>query len=173
MILFRLSKVNIVFLWLCIFFVTLLPACQSKAGSSSAPDFELLNLQGNMVSLADYKGKVVLLNFFATYCPPCRMEIPDFVKLQDKYAKEGFVVIGISVDQNAESVLPDFIARLGINYPILLATQKVLKDYGDIYALPSTFIIDRGQNIVKQFTGLVSSTDVEPLIKKALEEKSS
>ncbi len=172
MSLLKLDRAKTAFLLICIFMITLIPACQGKADSSRAPDFDLLNLQGNIVSLKDYRGKVVLLNFFATYCPPCRMEIPDFIRLQDKYASKGFVVIGISVDQNGERILPDFIRRLGINYPVLLATQKVLKDYGNIYALPSTFIIDRNQDIVKHFTGLVTPSDVEPLIKKALMEKS-
>ncbi len=150
--------------------LTLLFACQSKADSNKAPDFTLLNLNGDTVSLTDYKGKVILLNFFATYCPPCRAEIPDFVKLQDRYGSKGFVVIGISVDPNGMQILPNFISKLRINYPVLLATNKVLRDYGNIDLLPTTFIIDREQKIIKQFTGMVTDSDVAPIIKKALGE---
>ncbi len=118
--------------------LTFLPACQGKTEVSRAPDFTLLNLAGNTVSLSDFTGKVVLINFFATYCPPCRMEIPDFERLQKEFAPKGFTVIGISVDNDGERVLPSFVKSLGINYPVLLATTRVLKDYGDIYALPVT-----------------------------------
>lgn len=148
--------------------VLVLFACQSKADSNKAPDFTLLNLQGDTVTLDDYKGKVIVLNFFATYCPPCRAEIPDFVKLQEEYRNKGLIVIGISVDSNGMLILPTFINRLGINYPILLATNKVLKDYGNIDILPTTFIIDRQQRIIKQYTGMITRADVTPVIEKAL-----
>jgi len=147
----------------------LMPACQGKTEESVAPNFTLLNLAGNTVSLTDFKGKVVLLNFFATYCPPCRMEIPDFVKLQRELGPKGFVVIGISVDNDGEKILPSFVEKLGINYPVLLATTKVLKDYGNIYALPVTFILDRNHKIVKKFTGMVSEEEIRPIIVKLLE----
>ena len=147
----------------------LMPACQGKTEESVAPNFTLLNLAGNTVSLTDFKGKVVLLNFFATYCPPCRMEIPDFVKLQRELGPKGFVVIGISVDNDGEKILPSFVEKLGINYPVLLATTKVLKDYGNIYALPVTFILDRNHKIVKKFTGMVSEEEIRPIIVELLE----
>ncbi len=151
---------------------SLFSACQSKADSSSAPDFTLLNLNGDRISLADFKGKVVLINFFATYCPPCRMEIPDFVELARRYGREGFAIIGISVDQNPRKVLPYFIQALKINYPVLLATQKVLRDYGNIYALPATFLLNRDHEIVKSYTGMITRAEIEPIIKRLLAEKS-
>ncbi len=145
-------------------------ACADNADSSTAPDFTLLNLQGETVSLADFKGKAVLVNFFATYCPPCRAEIPDFVDLQKKYRAKGFVVIGISVDENGPFVLPPFIQALDINYPVLMATSKVIADYGNIYALPQSFMLDTRHRIVKHFMGMVTREDLEPLIKEALEK---
>ncbi len=151
-------------------FLIFMPACQGKSEVSSAPDFTLLNLAGNTVNLSDYNGKVVLINFFATYCPPCRMEIPDFVKLQQEFSKKGFTVIGISVDNDGERVLPPFVERLEINYPVLLATTKVLKDYGNIYALPVTFILDRNHKIVKKITGMVNEEELRPIISKLLDE---
>jgi peroxiredoxin len=146
----------------------LMPACQSNADSQKAPDFTLLNLENKTVSLSDFKDKVVMINFFATYCPPCRMEIPDFVKLQARYEKEGFSVIGITVDDNPTVLLPPFIQRLGINYPVLQATSRVLQDYRNVYALPRTFILDRKHHIIRDYTGMVSEEEIEPVIKKAL-----
>ena len=157
----------------CLVVLTFLPACQGQSEVSKAPDFTLLNLAGNTVNLSDFSGKVVLINFFATYCPPCRMEIPDFVKLQKEFSPKGFTVIGISVDNDGERVLPPFVERLGINYPVLLATTKVLKDYGDIYALPVTFILDREHKIVKKITGMVNEEELRPIIKELLGSSSS
>ena len=154
-----------IFLVILVSLVTLLPACQGKADDEShAPDFTLLNLSGDTVNLSDYRGKVVLINFFATYCPPCRMEMPDFVNLQKKYAKKGFTVLAISVDNEPEKMLPPFVERLGLNFPILLATSKVLKDYGNIYALPVTFVLDRDHKVIKKFTGMVNEEELDPMI---------
>ena len=151
-----------------LFCLVLMPACQSNADSQKAPDFTLLDLNNKTVSLSDFKDKVVMINFFATYCPPCRMEIPDFVKLQDKYQKEGFTVIGITVDDNPTVLLPPFMKRLGMNYPVLQATNRVLRDYRNVYALPRTFILDRKHHIIRDFTGMVTEEEIEPVIKQAL-----
>jgi len=163
------SQIKSIFLVLLVSFVILLPACQGKADDESrAPDFTLLNLAGDTVNLSDYRGKVVLINFFATYCPPCRMEMPDFVKLQARYAGKGFSVIAISVDNEPQKMLPPFVERMGLNFPVLLATTKVLKDYGNIYALPVTFILDRDHKIVKKITGMVDQEELEPVIEDLL-----
>ena len=146
----------------------LLPACQGNADPSKAPDFTLLNLQNESVNLSDYRGQVVLINFFSTNCPPCRVEIPDFVLLQDQYGSKGFAVIGISVDQDGKRILPGFAQALRINYPILLATSKVIRDYGNIYALPASFLIDRDHRILKHYTGMVTKDELEPIIVNAL-----
>ena len=146
----------------------LLAACQGSADPSNAPDFTLLNLQDESVNLSDYKGQVVLINFFSTNCPPCRVEIPDFIRLQDQYGSKGFAVIGISVDQNGKRILPRFAQALRINYPILLGTSKVIRDYGNIYALPASFLIDRDHRILKHYTGMVTKDELEPIIVNAL-----
>ncbi len=151
-----------------LFCLVLLPACQSSADSQKAPDFTLLDLHNKTVRLSDFDNKVVMINFFATYCPPCRMEIPDFVKLQKKYEKEGFTVIGITVDENPTVMLPSFMERLGMNYPVLQATNKVLQDYRNVYALPRTFILDREHHIIRDYTGMVTEGEIEPIIKQAL-----
>ncbi len=151
-----------------LFCLILMPACRSNADSQKAPDFTLLDINNNTVNLSDFHNRVLLINFFATYCPPCRMEIPDFVKLQKLYEKEGFSVIGISVDDNPSSILPPFISRLNINFPVLQATSKVLEDYGNVYALPRTFILDRNHHIIRDYTGMVSEEEILPVIKDAL-----
>jgi thiol-disulfide isomerase/thioredoxin len=110
----------------------------------------------------------VLINFFSTNCPPCRLEIPDFVFLQNQYGSKGFAVIGISVDRNGKRILPRFAQALRINYPILLATSKVISDYGNIYALPASFLIDRDHRIIKHYTGMVTKAELEPIIVNAL-----
>ena len=155
-------------LGLCFLFLT---SCNSNANPYKAPDFTLLNLKGDVVKLSHFKGKVVLVNFFATYCPPCRYEIPDFIKMQKELGPEGFQVIGISVDENGEKILPYFIKQLNINYPVLLATSKVIRDYGNVYALPQSFLIGRDQTIIRHFTGMITEHELKPLVKKALAMK--
>ena len=147
-----------------------LSSCNSNANPYKAPNFALLDLKGDLVKLTHFKGKVVLVNFFATYCPPCRYEIPDFVKLQKELGPKGFQVIGISVDENGEKILPYFVKQLNINYPILLATSKVIRDYGNVYALPQSFLIGRDQSIIKHFTGMITEHELRPLIEKALKK---
>jgi peroxiredoxin len=163
------AKIRI-FNWVLLFLVwtLLLSACQGSIEPSKAPDFTLLNLHDESVNLSEYKGQVVLINFFATNCPPCRIEIPDFIRLQDKFGSKGFAVIGISVDQNGKRILPGFVKALRINYPILLATSKVIKDYGNVYALPASFLIDRNHRILKHYTGMVTGYELEPIIVNAL-----
>ncbi len=157
---------------LCLTF-TMLNSCNSSANPYKAPDFTLLDLEGNVVKLSDYRGKVVLVNFFATYCPPCRYEIPDFIKLQKELGPKGFQVIGISVDENADKILPYFIKKLNINYPVLLATSKVIRDYGNVYALPQSFLIGRDRIIIKHFTGMITEHELRPLVEKALKTEGS
>ncbi|WP_067619492.1 TlpA family protein disulfide reductase [Dissulfuribacter thermophilus] len=158
--------------YVCMFVMTFLflSSCNSNANSYKAPNFTLLNLEGDVVKLSNFKGKVVLLNFFATYCPPCRYEIPDFVKLQQELGPKGFQVIGVSVDENGEKILPYFVEKLQINYPVLLATTKVLRDYGNIYALPQSFLIGKDQTIIKHYIGMVTEHELRPLIEKALDK---
>ncbi len=154
--------------------VFLVSACHAqkkpKERGPKAPDFTLEDLNGTVVHLSDFKGKVVLLNFFGTYCPPCRMEIPGFVRLQKEFGPKGFQVIGVSVDQNPLLVLPRFIGIYHINYPILCATDKVLRDYGNIYAIPVTVLISRDGIVLKRYVGMVTENTLIPEIKKALKE---
>jgi cytochrome c biogenesis protein CcmG/thiol:disulfide interchange protein DsbE len=115
-----------------------------------APDFELSDLDGNTVRLSEYRGKVVIIDFWATWCGPCRIGIPDFVDLQDEYGTEDFAILGISVDEGESPVVAEFARHYKINYPILHDTPEVRAAYGGIRAIPTTFIVDR-DGYVRQY----------------------
>jgi len=132
-------------LWIGIFFLMAAGAAVLRAQSKNAPapDFVLKDLQGKEVKLADYKGKVLALNFWATWCPPCRAEIPDFVEAYAANKDKGFEILGLSVDRMTADKLLPFVSRAKINYPVALADTNIVQDYGPIDAIPATIIIDK------------------------------
>ena len=135
----------------------------------TAQDFSLPDIDGNNVSLTDFSGKVIILNFWATWCPPCRTEIPHFVELYDTYKDEGLVIIGIDVDPTeTPDVLKPFAAQYGIIYPLLLGTKQVESQYGGIQSIPTTFIIDRNGDIIQKYIGSRSKSVFEQEILKLL-----
>jgi cytochrome c biogenesis protein CcmG/thiol:disulfide interchange protein DsbE len=109
----------------------------------AAPDFSVTDLQGKTLTLADYKGKVLIINFWATWCPPCRREIPDFVEAYKELKGEGLEILGVSVDELTAPALVDWTKRVGINYPVALATPKIITDYEPGDYIPATIVIDR------------------------------
>jgi len=133
-----------------------------------APDFELASLDGRKVKLSDYRGKAVLLNFWATWCSPCKVEMPWFVDLQKKYGNDGLVILGVAMDDSDNSKIAEFASEMGVNYPILLGTDKVSDQYGNVQFLPTTFYIDREGRIVGKGTGLLGRGEIEENIQKAL-----
>ncbi|BDQ03181.1 TlpA disulfide reductase family protein [Ignavibacterium sp.] len=141
------------------------------SSDKKAADFKLKTLEGKEVKLSDYRGKVVIIDFWATWCPPCRKGIPDLISLQDEFKKD-LVVIGISLDQqNTIKDLKPFIENYKINYPVVLGDEKVVKDYGGINAIPTSFIIDQKGNIVDSHVGLVPKTVYVDQIKSLLKKK--
>jgi cytochrome c biogenesis protein CcmG/thiol:disulfide interchange protein DsbE len=136
-----------------------------------APDFDLASLDGKRVKLSDFRGKAVLLNFWATWCSPCKVEMPWFVELQKKYGNDGFVVLGIAMDDSDPAKIAQFAAEMGVNYPVLLGTDKISDDYGDVQFLPTTFYIDRDGKIVGKGTGLLARSEVEASVQKSLASK--
>ncbi len=132
-------------------------------------DFTLKDMNGADVRLADLKGKVVLLNFWATWCGPCRLETPWFVELQEKYRDQGFRIVGISVDDPPEA-LPPFAKRFKVNYPLVVGVDRedVQKAYGPIFGVPMTFIIGRNGRICMTHVGQVSKEQFESEIKSLL-----
>ncbi len=132
-------------------------------------DFTLKDMNGADVKLADLKGKVVLLNFWATWCGPCRLETPWFVELQEKYRDQGFRIVGISVDDPPEA-LPPFAKRFKVNYPLVVGVDRedVQTAYGPIFGVPMTFIIGRNGRICMKHVGQVSKEQFESEIKSLL-----
>ena len=135
---------------------------------AKAPDFELPSLDGRKVKLSDYRGKAVLLNFWATWCPPCKIEMPWFVELQKQYGKDGLVVIGVAMDDSEPQKISEFAHEMGLNYPVLLGTDQVSDDYGNVQYLPTTFYIDRDGKIINKAAGLFDRQQIEDDVKKAL-----
>ena len=133
--------------------------CQKEVGAGPmAPDFSLSDLSGKKRTLSDYKNHVVILDFWATWCPPCRMTIPLLVELQEKYRKKGLVIIGISLDDPlrfTNQYLRAFKKKFRINYPILRFNNQVVKDYfgTEDVALPTMFVIDRSGKIRDKVVG--------------------
>jgi thiol-disulfide isomerase/thioredoxin len=128
----------------------------------NAPAWTLKDAYGNTVSSAQFKGKVVVLDFWATWCVPCKAEIPGYIELQKKYAADGVVFVGISVDQDGSEIVKKFIKDYGINYPIVLAGDSdVASDFGDFGIIPTTFIIDREGRIRDRQVGKEPTADYE------------
>jgi len=136
--------------------------------SQNAPDFVLPTLEGKSLRLSNFEGKVIILDFWATHCPPCRQEIPDFIKLYNKYRDKGLVIIGVSLDSGDVEGLKRFCQNEGVNYPIAIGNYEVTKSYGGIKYIPTTFIIDKNKNIVKKFIGYTSIDVFEREIEKLL-----
>lgn len=134
--------------------------------SGTAPAFTLPDLNGSPVSLSDFKGKVVVLNFWATWCPPCKREIPDFIELQSDYGSKGLQIVGVALDR-PESV-KEFAAANGMNYQILLGNNDVAARYGGVKGIPTTFVIDRTGKIAAKFVGFRTKEIFESEIKKLL-----
>jgi cytochrome c biogenesis protein CcmG/thiol:disulfide interchange protein DsbE len=130
--------------------------------ATPAPDFTIKDLQGTSLSLASYKGKVLVLNFWATWCPPCRREIPDFIETYREYKDKGLEILGVSVDETTAPALLEWTKRTGINYPIALATPEILRDYEPGEYIPATIIVDRSGRIRYRQSSLM---DKETLVR--------
>lgn len=133
-----------------------------------APEFALQDMEGNIVKLSDHKGKVVFVNFWATWCPPCRAEIPYFIQLMEQY-NEDFIVLGISVDNPRDiPKVPAFAEDFEINYPVLFADSKTVGAYGGIRSIPTTFVVDKEGNVVGRIVGSRPKSEFEQIIKDLL-----
>ena len=138
----------------------------------AAPAFQIPDLEGQQVSLADFAGQVVAVNFWATWCAPCRREVPEFVEVQTKHQDKGFTIIGISRDTfpDDEKVVRDFVKQFKINYPVLEDTQNVFVHAYNGFAMPSTFILDRNHNIRFKHIGIVDKVTLEAEVSMLLNE---
>lgn len=146
-------------------------SCQGQAGGkigNKAPNFTLIDSKGAMHTLDDYLGEVIILDFWATWCPPCRMEIPHFQEISEEYKNDGVTVIGVSVDRGGIEVVEPFIQKENVTYPILMAEERVIRDYGGINSIPTTFVIDRKGNIHEKIVGYRNKEFFENIIRKLI-----
>lgn len=152
---FSISVVLAVFLFI---------ACAAQPEKKKkAPNFSLRTQNEKLIELSRLKGKVVLVNFWATWCPPCRAEIPDFIEVYNTYKSQGFEIVGIALDEEGWSKVAPYMEKVKINYPVVLGTEKVVQQYGGIEAIPTTFMIDKN--------GYIAGRQVGGLSKEALEQK--
>jgi len=145
------------------------PVAASMNGQA-APDFTLETLDGKTMHLSDFKGKGVLLNFWATWCQPCKIEMPWFAELQKQYGPQGLQIVGVAMDDASPKEIGEFAHDLGVNYPILVGKEEVGNAYGGVQFLPATFYIGRDGRIVDKVVGLKGRGEIEDSIKKALAE---
>ena len=144
---------------------------QHESERKAAPQFVLKDSTGKTTSLTDYRGKVVLLDFWATWCTGCKLEIPWFSEFQKAYAAQGFVVVGVAMDASGWTVVKPFLAETHVPYPVLLGDGPTAQRFG-IQSLPDTFLIDREGRVAAAYrAGLVDKTDVEANIKSLLSRR--
>ena len=158
------------------------PQYLSPLQGKPAPEFALEDLSGKKVSLASYQGKAVLINFWATWCAPCKIETPWLIELRNKYAGEGFEIIGISTegddlkkDDKAgwaqdKAAIGKFVEQEHVPYPMLVDGDSISQEYGGLDAMPTSFFVDRKGTVVAAQMGLTSESDIEDNIKKALQD---
>jgi len=143
---------------------------QIDSDSAKAPQFTLPDINGNQVSLSDFEGKVVILDFWATWCPPCVKEVPHFIELYDEYKEQGFEMVGISLDAGGANDVKPFVEKMNVNYTMLIGNQDVTKQYGGIGGIPTTFVIDKAGQIRQKYVGYREKAVFENDIKMLLNE---
>jgi thiol-disulfide isomerase/thioredoxin len=136
------------------------PSATGTLGSSKAPVWELKDPNGKLVKSSDFDGKVVILDFWATWCPPCRAEIPGFIELQNEYGEKGLVVVGVLLDEKEPARVKQFVKEFEINYPVVIGTFNIMEYFGGM-GMPSTFVINRSGKIVARHIGFASKETLE------------
>lgn len=147
------------------------PAVDLDHDLGAAPDFILMDLDDQPFRLASHRGRVVVVNFWATWCPPCRAEIPGFISLQNEFQDEDVLFVGISLDEDGAEAVRPYAANREINYPILLDGHGVARSFGGVGVLPTTLLIDRGGHIRFRHEGFLLPRALRPAIRTLLEER--
>lgn len=155
-----------------------LKKADNVAAGKPAPDFTLKDLDGKNVNLSQFKGKVVLVNFWATWCDPCRVEIPWLIEMQQKYSAKGFTVLGIAMDEEGKSVVAPFVQKEQfdidgggkslMNYPIVIGDEQVVDKFGGLFGYPTSVLISRDGKQIKRITGLISYDEIAQAIESQL-----
>jgi len=151
--------------------------CKKSQSASTFQSVQMKSLEDSSVTVGDYHGKVVLVNFWATWCDPCRVEIPWLIEMQNKYGAQGFTVLGIAMDEEGKSVVAPFVAKerydvngqkLPMNYPIVVGNEKVAEKFGGLLGYPTSILISRDGKVLKRTTGLIDYEATTKLIEGAL-----
>jgi thiol-disulfide isomerase/thioredoxin len=151
--------------------------CKKSQSASTFQTVQMKSLEDSAVTVGDYHGKVVLVNFWATWCDPCRVEIPWLIEMQNKYGAKGFTVLGIAMDEEGKSVVAPFVAKerylvngqkLPMNYPIVVGNEKVAEKFGGMLGYPTSILISRDGKVLKRTTGLIDYDATTKLIEGAL-----
>lgn len=136
-----------------------------------APDVDMTTLDGETINLSDQTGKVVLVNFWATWCAPCRKEIPDLIDLYSEYKSEGLLIVGVSTDEDGRSVVTPFVEKESINYPIVTDTSKTIQSQFDsMYGLPTTYVVNPQGEIVRRILGVFPTEEMTPKLETMLQD---
>jgi len=143
-------------------------AARGGTVGTEAPEFALPDLDGKVVKSSDLRGKVVILDFWATWCPPCRQEVPHFVALQSKYRDQGLEIVGLSLDKGGANDVKPFVEEYNVNYMMLIANDQTASDFGGITGIPTTFVLDKHGKIVKRFLGYTDPEVFEETIRPLL-----
>ena len=141
-----------------------------ESNRRKAPNFSLKDANGDTVNLVDYRGKVVLVNFWATWCGPCKYEMPWFVEFEQKYKDRDFAVLGVSMDDDGWKSVKPYITEHKINYRVMIGSEVISQQFGDIDSLPTSFILDRQGRIAATHVGLVDKRDYQNEILKLLDD---
>lgn len=129
------------------------PASQGGLVGKPAPDFTLLDMQGQQVSLSQFRGKVVILNFWATWCPPCRQEMPSMERLYRDFKEKDMVILAVNVDENGKQAVREFLQKMPYSFPILLDSKNIAQNSYGVFRLPESFVIDRNGVVIEKIIG--------------------
>src|SRR5262245_33396624 len=151
--------------------------CKKLQSASTFQTVQMKSLEDNSITVGDYHGKVVLVNFWATWCEPCKVEIPWLIEMQNKYGAKGFTVLGIAMDEEGKPIVAPFVAKqrydvngqkLAMNYPIVVGNEKVAEKFGGLLGYPTSVLISRDGKVLKRTTGLIDYDATTKMIEEAL-----
>lgn len=150
---------------------TVSAAVKAEKDRKPAPEFTLKDSHGRVAKLSEYKGKVVLLNFWATWCGPCKIEIPWFIDFEQRFKDRGFAVLGVSMDEDGWEAVKPYLTERKVNYRVVIGNDEVADQYGGVSSLPTSFLVDKTGRIASVHVGLVSKSVYQNEIEQLLENK--
>jgi peroxiredoxin len=144
----------------------LVPALAGAGAGQPAPAFSLKGVDGRTIKSSDFRGKPVVLDFWATWCAPCRASMPHLDAIEDRYRKQGLVVIGVSLDEIPPQRVQEFARRLGVGFRLGMASERILIDYGPLRSIPTTFFIDREGHVVRRVVGYIDEETMDGYVQE-------